>query len=74
VNYDSAQQVLRVWVLWEAQDGFFSQRKGNSNARAISAALSAPNVEVIFQHDRKAKARTGKPERGNARATRAPAS
>jgi len=63
VNYDNAQQVLRVWVLWEAEDRFFSARKGNSNARTISAAVAAPNVEIVFQHERKVRARSGRPER-----------
>jgi len=54
INYDDQQQVGRVWVLWEAEDRFFSERRGNSNARTINAAAAAPNVEVIHER-RKSK-------------------
>jgi len=55
VNYDDQQQAVKVWVLWEAEDRFFSARKDNSNARTISAAAAISNVEVV--HERKSKTR-----------------
>jgi len=36
VNYRANTQVVRVWVLWQAQDSFFSAKKANSNARSAS--------------------------------------
>lgn len=38
-----------VWILWEAQDGFFSPRLKNSNARTINREAARDNVEVIFE-------------------------
>jgi hypothetical protein len=50
VNYKANSQVTRVWVLWHAQDGFFSPRKSNTNARALRHAEAAAHVEVLFAH------------------------
>lgn len=47
VNYDSESQVNRVWVLWDAEDRFFTARKTNSNARTVDFKVAAPNVEVL---------------------------
>jgi hypothetical protein len=38
-----------LWILWEAQDRFFSPRKNNSNARAIDRDAAKANIEVIFK-------------------------
>jgi hypothetical protein len=48
VNYKANSQVIRIWVLWRAQDNFFSPRKPNTNARALRHADAAANVEVLF--------------------------
>jgi len=49
VNYKANSLVKSVWVLWEAQDGFFSPRLKNSNARAIMRDAARDNIEVIFE-------------------------
>lgn len=49
VNYKANSLVKSVWVLWEAQDGFFSPRLKNSNARTINREAAADNIEVIFE-------------------------
>ena len=36
VNYRANSQVVRVWILWEAKDEFFSPRLKNSNARTLN--------------------------------------
>jgi hypothetical protein len=48
VNYKANSLVKSVWVLWDAQDRFFSPRMKNSNARAISRTAAGANIEVIF--------------------------
>jgi hypothetical protein len=53
VNYKANSDVMRIWVLWDAQDSFFSARKPNTNARAVLSSLAAPNIETIY-----AKAKT----------------
>jgi hypothetical protein len=49
VNYKANSQVNRIWVLWEAQDGFFSPRLRNSNARSLNREAAARNVEVLYE-------------------------
>lgn len=49
VNYKANSLVKSVWVLWEAQDRFFSPRLKNSNARAINREAAGSNIEVIFE-------------------------
>jgi hypothetical protein len=48
VNYKANSIVRSIWILWEAQDRFFSPRLKNSNARTVDRAAAAPNIEVIF--------------------------
>jgi hypothetical protein len=48
VNYKANSQVTKIWVLWDAQDTFFSPRKPNTNARSFLVASGTGNVEVIY--------------------------
>jgi hypothetical protein len=48
VNYRANSIVKSIWVLWNAEDRFFSPRLNNSNARSLSRHAAAANVEVIF--------------------------
>jgi hypothetical protein len=41
--------VKSIWVLWNAEDRFFSPRLKNSNARSINRESAAGNIEVIFE-------------------------
>jgi hypothetical protein len=47
VNYTSDSQIKRIWILWQAHDGFFSPIRRNSNARTLNRAAAADNIEVI---------------------------
>jgi hypothetical protein len=49
VNYKANSLVKAIWVLWEAQDSFFSPRLKNSNARALNRQAATANIEVIFE-------------------------
>src|SRR5687767_9579116 len=49
VNYKANSNVSRVWILWNAQDRFFSVRTPNSNARSLDREAAAANVEVIYE-------------------------
>jgi hypothetical protein len=49
VNYKAATLVKAVWVLWDAQDGFFSDRVINSNARRVKRDAAARNIEILFE-------------------------
>ncbi len=48
VNYKTNSQIVKVWVLWEAQDQFFSPRRSNANARALVMSAAAPHIEILF--------------------------
>jgi hypothetical protein len=49
VNYKANSLVKSIWVLWNAEDRFFSPRLKNSNARSLSREAAAGNIEVIFE-------------------------
>lgn len=49
VNYKPDSTVKSVWVLWRAQDGFFSPRMRNSNARSVTREAARHNIEVLYQ-------------------------
>jgi hypothetical protein len=48
VNYKANSVVRSIWVLWNAEDRFFSPRLKNSNARSLNRDAAAGNIEVIF--------------------------
>ena len=48
VNYRANSIVNKIWVLWDAQDRFFSPRLKNSNAQSINREAAGANIEVIF--------------------------
>lgn len=49
VNYKANSLVKSIWVLWNAEDRFFSPRLKNSNARSLNCEAAAGNIEVIFK-------------------------
>lgn len=49
INYRANSVVRSVWVLWNAQDSFFSTRAANSNARALSRTAASANIEVLYE-------------------------
>ena len=49
VNYTADSQIKRIWILWQAKDGFFSSIRKNSNARTLNREASADHVEMIFE-------------------------
>jgi hypothetical protein len=52
VNYDGdTSQVRRIWVLWRAEDRFFTPRRHNSNARAICwrDAQATGRIDVLYE-------------------------
>lgn len=55
VNYKANSLVKRIWILWGAQDRFFSPRLKNSNARTLSRDAAAANMEVIYEPTTRAK-------------------
>ena len=48
VNYEKNSRVKKIWVLWEAQDGHFSPRRPNSNARTADMRATASCIQVIY--------------------------
>ncbi len=48
VNYKANAVVKSIWILWAAQDRFFSPRLKNSNAGSITRNTGAGNIEIIF--------------------------
>lgn len=55
VNYKANSVVRSIWVLWNAEDRFFSPRLKNSNARSLSREAAAGNIEVVFEASEKTK-------------------
>jgi hypothetical protein len=53
INYKANSVVKSIWILWEAQDRFFSPRMKNSNARSLDRSAAAGNIEVIRELPRK---------------------
>lgn len=49
VNYKDNSRVRRIWVLWEARDNFFSDRRRNSNARSVDLKKAASHIQVIYE-------------------------
>ncbi len=47
VNYKANSVVRSIWVLWSAEDRFFSPRLKNSNARSLNRDAAAGNIEII---------------------------
>jgi hypothetical protein len=52
VNYLANSVVTRIWVLWDAKNQFFSERKENTNARTINMAAAGSHVEIIDERPR----------------------
>jgi hypothetical protein len=49
VNYKANSIVKSIWILWNAEDRFFSPRLKNSNARSLNREAAGGNIEVIFE-------------------------
>ena len=49
VNYRANSLVKSIWILWDAQDGFFSSRRKNSNARTVNREAANEHIEVIYE-------------------------
>lgn len=48
VNYQNNSRVKKIWVLWEAQDDFFSAKRPNSNARTVDMRAAATHSQIIY--------------------------
>lgn len=49
VNYKANSLVKSIWVLWNAEDRFFSPRLKNSNARSLNREAARDHIEVVFE-------------------------
>jgi hypothetical protein len=49
VNYRANSVVNKILILWNAEDGFFSPRLKNSNARSLNRQVAEKNIDVIFE-------------------------
>ena len=58
VNYLNYSSLRSVWILWQAEDRFFTPRKPNLNLRTVIREIAAENIEVIFDAPQE------RPERG----------
>ena len=48
VNYKDNSRVKKIWILWEAQDNFFSPKRQNSNARTVDMRTATSHVQIIY--------------------------
>ncbi len=49
VNYSAESQVTAVWVLWRAQESFFSRRLERSNARGLVRNQALESIEILYK-------------------------
>jgi hypothetical protein len=52
VNYKANSHVKSIWVLWNAEDRFFSPRLKHSNARSLNREAARGSIEVVFEANR----------------------
>ena len=48
VNYRGNSEIKKIWILWEAEDRFFSPKKSNSNARSIISKIAESQIEIFY--------------------------
>ncbi|MCW7490984.1 hypothetical protein [Leptospira meyeri] len=48
VNYHKDTEIKSIWILWEAQDSFFSERKRNANIRYLVKEKSRTNIQILL--------------------------
>src|SRR5437016_884655 len=48
VNYRANSLVSKIWVLWAAEDRFFSARKANTNARSFNTDAAVGHMQIIY--------------------------
>jgi len=49
VNYHRATiDPRRIWILWNADDGWFSSRKANTNARRLILGRADPAIQILY--------------------------
>ena len=70
VNYRANSQVKAIWILWEAQDRFFSPRLKNSNARTVNREVASDHIEVIYEAPKESRAPEATPKAASARTLR----
>ena len=49
VNYHRETEIRRIFVLWEARDEFFSERKRNANIRHLLTEKARSHMQIILQ-------------------------
>ncbi|MBX7059758.1 MAG: hypothetical protein K1X75_16970 [Leptospirales bacterium] len=48
VNYHRETEIKKIFILWAAQDEFFSERKRNANIRHMRGDAAKAHIETIF--------------------------
>lgn len=48
VNYHKDTEIKSIWILWEAKDEFFSERKRNANIRYLLKEKSKTNIQLLL--------------------------
>jgi hypothetical protein len=48
VNYAEGSVIRFIWILWAAQDAFFSPRIRRSNARSLVRSAASENIQLLF--------------------------
>ena len=48
VNYSKPVTLRRVWILWEAEDRFFTPRTEKLQLRTIFRDVASANIDVVF--------------------------
>jgi hypothetical protein len=47
-NYSNDTEIKAIWVLWQAQDDFFSERKRNANIRHLRKTEASSHIQILF--------------------------
>lgn len=55
VNYNKDVVITHIWVLWLAQDDWFSPRQRRSNGRTLNRTVAAANIEMLYERPKEKK-------------------
>ncbi len=53
VNYHKETEIKKIFILWHADDSFFSERKSNANIRNLKMEKALSNIEIIYSNTKK---------------------
>jgi hypothetical protein len=68
VNYSNLSTLRRVWILWAAEDRFFTPRKEHLQLRTVLPEVASANIEVVFDVAQSLQLHSGQADAGRRQA------